>query len=127
MRWRFWTCIREPPPFRPFQSIENWKYSPIFHGTGGSPAVSGLARVSGCVELAVGVAPVVVGAARAVGSAPAACSALTATGAAAGGDGGKESGVTEEAAGNAISRKMSSPRTMAAARPRVPIRYPILS
>jgi hypothetical protein len=37
-RVRFWTCMRELPPFSPFQSMENWKYSPIFQGTGASPA-----------------------------------------------------------------------------------------
>ena len=26
-------CVSALPPFSPLQSIENWKYSPIFHGT----------------------------------------------------------------------------------------------
>src|SRR5262245_33780676 len=106
MRCRFWTCMRDPPPFRPFQSIENWKYSPIFHGTGGSPAVSGLETVS-------------VGAAPAVGAAPTGCSAPAATDAPADGGVGKESVGTEEAAGSANRRKKSGPRTTATARPRI--------
>src|SRR6185436_643101 len=61
----FCTCMSDPPPFSPFQSIANWKYSPIFHGTGASPALGPASALSESADAAAGALAAVVAAAAA--------------------------------------------------------------